>query len=164
MAHVEIEEELDVEIQEDKPPFLAGQMKWTLDLSPVKIVKAPDSSLNNRAALAGASLAKERHKLRQQEANKEVDSQAWDFSQLWLNPMLKEADKIFAQDLRGNLKGQKAEEVPSLVSIKQWHSVKWQVSVSRINGKACPFTSFESCYSRPLKRWVSNLFLKCGLS
>jgi ATP-dependent RNA helicase DHX8/PRP22 len=112
MAHVEIEEELDVEIREDEPPFLAGQTKRTLDLSPVKIVKAPDGSLN-RAALAGASLAKERRELRQQEANEEVDSQARDFSQPWLDPMSKDGDKIFAQDLRGNLKGQKAGEVPS---------------------------------------------------
>ena len=112
MAHVEIEEELDVEIREDEPPFLAGQTKRTLDLSPVKIVKAPDGSLN-RAALAGASLAKERRELRQQEANEEADSQARDFSQPWLDPMSKEADKIFAQDLRGNLKGQKSGEVPS---------------------------------------------------
>lgn len=112
MAHVQVEEELDVEIREDEPPFLAGQTKRTLDLSPVKIVKAPDGSLN-RAALAGASLAKERRELRQQEANEEADSQARDFSQPWLDPMSKETDKMFAQDLRGNLKGQKAGEVPS---------------------------------------------------
>ncbi|KAF8971677.1 P-loop containing nucleoside triphosphate hydrolase protein [Flammula alnicola] len=112
MAHAEIEEELDVEIREDEPPFLAGQTKRTLNLSPVKIVKAPDGSLN-RAALAGASLAKERRELRQQEANEEADSQARDFSQPWLDPMSKETDKVFAQDLRGNLRGQKAGEVPS---------------------------------------------------
>ncbi|KAG6919029.1 hypothetical protein DXG01_009739 [Tephrocybe rancida] len=111
MAHAEVEEELDVEVREDEPPFLAGQTKKTLDLSPVKIVKAPDGSLN-RAALAGASLAKERRELRQQEANEEADSQARDFSQPWLDPMSKESDKMFAQDLRGNLKGQKAGEVP----------------------------------------------------
>ncbi|KIK07287.1 hypothetical protein K443DRAFT_673549 [Laccaria amethystina LaAM-08-1] len=112
MAHVQVEEELDVEIREDEPPFLAGQTKRTLDLSPVKIVKAPDGSLN-RAALAGASLAKERRELRQQEANEEADSQARDFSQPWLDPMSKETDKMFAQDLRGSLRGQKAGEVPS---------------------------------------------------
>ncbi|RDB29374.1 Pre-mRNA-splicing factor ATP-dependent RNA helicase prp22 [Hypsizygus marmoreus] len=111
MAHAEVEEELDVEIREDEPPFLAGQTKRTLDLSPVKVVKAPDGSLN-RSALAGASLAKERRELRQQEANEEADSQARDFSQPWLDPMSKESDKMFAQDLRGNLKGQKAGEVP----------------------------------------------------
>lgn len=110
-AHAEVEEELDVEIREEEPPFLAGQTKRTLDLSPVKIVKAPDGSLN-RSALAGASLAKERRELRQQEANEQVDSEARDFSQPWLDPMSKETDRMFAQDLRGNLKGQKAGEVP----------------------------------------------------
>lgn len=112
VAHAEIEEELDIEIREEEPPFLAGQTKRTLDLSPVKIIKAPDGSLN-RAALAGASLAKERRELRQQEANEEADSEARDFSQPWHDPMAKETDKVFAQDLRGHLRGQKAHEVPS---------------------------------------------------
>ncbi|KAM6498648.1 P-loop containing nucleoside triphosphate hydrolase protein [Amanita muscaria] len=111
MAHAEVEEELDVEIREEEPPFLAGQTKRTLDLSPVKIVKAPDGSLN-RAALAGASLAKERRELRQQEANELADSEARDFSQPWLDPMSKETDKMFAQDMRGSLKSQRAGEVP----------------------------------------------------
>ncbi|KAF5368482.1 hypothetical protein D9758_002163 [Tetrapyrgos nigripes] len=111
MSHVEIEEELDVEVREDEPPFLAGQTKRTLDLSPVKVVKAPDGSLN-RAALAGASLAKERRELRQQEVNEQADSEARDFSTPWLDPMASDQEKMFAQDLRGNLKGQKAGEVP----------------------------------------------------
>lgn len=111
MAHVEAEEELDIEIREEEPPFLAGQTKRTLELSPVKIVKAPDGSLN-RAALNGASLAKERRELRQQEANEQADSQARDFSQPWLDPMSKDSDRIFAQDLRGSLKSQKVGEVP----------------------------------------------------
>ncbi len=84
--------------------FLSGQTKVTLDMSPVKIVKAPDGSLN-RAALAGASYAKERRELRQQEANDEADSEARDFSQPWLDPMAQQGDKVFAQDLRGNLMG-----------------------------------------------------------
>ncbi|KAF8738666.1 hypothetical protein AX14_010761 [Amanita brunnescens Koide BX004] len=111
MAQVEIEEELDVEIREDEPPFLAGQTKRTLDLSPVKIVKAPDGSLN-RAALAGASLAKERRELRQQEANELADSQTRDFNQPWLDPMSKDSERTFAQDMRGNLRSQRAGEVP----------------------------------------------------
>jgi ATP-dependent RNA helicase DHX8/PRP22 len=112
MAHVEVEEDIDVEVREDEPSFLQGQTKRTLDLSPVRIVKAPDGSLN-RAALAGASLAKERRELRQQEANEEADSQARDFSAPWLDPMSKDTDKIFAQDLRGNLQGQKPGAVSS---------------------------------------------------
>ena len=76
-----------------------------------KIVKAPDGSLN-RAALAGASLAKERRELRQQEANEQADSEARDFSAPWLDPMAKEGDRVFAQDLRRDLRGQKAGEQP----------------------------------------------------
>lgn len=111
MARAEVEEELDVEVREEEPPFLSGQTKKTLDLSPVKIVKAPDGSLN-RAALAGASLAKERREMRQQEVNEQADSEARDFSAPWLDPMSKDSEKMFAQDLRGNLRGQKAGEQP----------------------------------------------------
>lgn len=110
-VHAEVEEELDIEIREEEPPFLAGQTKRTLELSPVKIVKAPDGSLN-RAALNGVSLAKERRELRQQEANEEADSQARDFSQPWLDPMSKDSERVFAQDLRGSLKSQKVGEMP----------------------------------------------------
>jgi ATP-dependent RNA helicase DHX8/PRP22 len=102
-ARAEVEEELDVEVREEEPPFLAGQTKKTLDLSPVKIVKAPDGSLN-RAALAGAALAKERKEMRQQEANEVADSEARDFSTPWLDPMSSQQDKVFAQDLRSNLR------------------------------------------------------------
>ncbi|KAF8140500.1 P-loop containing nucleoside triphosphate hydrolase protein [Boletus edulis] len=87
----------------EEPPFLAGQTKRTLDLSPVKIIKAPDGSMN-RAAIGGAALAKERRELRQQEAR--------DFSAPWLDPMAKDSERIFAQDLRSNLRDQKAGEVP----------------------------------------------------
>jgi polyribonucleotide nucleotidyltransferase len=72
MAHVEVEEDIDIEVREDEPSFLKGQTKRTLDLSPIRIIKAPDGSLN-RAALAGVSLSKERRKLRQQEANDEAE-------------------------------------------------------------------------------------------
>ncbi|KAM6490757.1 P-loop containing nucleoside triphosphate hydrolase protein [Amanita muscaria] len=106
MVYAEVEEELDVEIREEELPCL-GQTKRTLDLSPVKIAKAPDGSLN-RAALAGASLAKERRELRQQEANELADSEA----RGWLDPMSEEPDKMFAQDMRGSLKSQRAGEVP----------------------------------------------------
>ena len=111
VARAEVEEELDVEVREDEPSFLAGQTRQTLDMSPVKIVKAPDGSLN-RAALAGASLAKERRELRQQDANDQADAEARDFNAPWLDPMAQGQDKIFAQDLRGNILGQKASEVP----------------------------------------------------
>lgn len=38
----EIEQDIDIEVNDIEPSFLAGQTKVTLELSPVKIVKAPD--------------------------------------------------------------------------------------------------------------------------
>lgn len=42
VANHEIEEDIDVEVNEVEPAFLSGQTKVTLELSPVKIIKAPD--------------------------------------------------------------------------------------------------------------------------
>lgn len=33
------DEEIEVDLVEEEPPFLRGQTKWTLNMSPVKIVK-----------------------------------------------------------------------------------------------------------------------------
>ncbi|CAG8684470.1 17134_t:CDS:10, partial [Gigaspora rosea] len=108
---METEEELDIEIREDEPPFLRGQTKHTMQLSPIKVVKAPDGTLN-RAALAGASLAKERRELRTQQANAELDSVPKDINIPWLDPMPEPGERHFAQDLRGIAAGRKAGEVP----------------------------------------------------
>ena len=69
LLHVEEEGDVDfdIEVRQDEPTFLAGQTKASLQLSPIRIVKNPDGSMN-RAAMAAASLAKERRDLRQQQA------------------------------------------------------------------------------------------------
>jgi ATP-dependent RNA helicase DHX8/PRP22 len=75
----EVEEDVYIEVREDEPAFLAGQTKRTLHLSPIKVIQAPDGSLNC-AALSSAVLAKEWRELRQQEHNDEADAEARDFS------------------------------------------------------------------------------------
>ncbi|KAJ8132198.1 hypothetical protein O1611_g1423 [Lasiodiplodia mahajangana] len=65
---LELEEDLDIELREEEPPFLTGQSKLSLDLSPIRVVKAPDGSLN-RAAMSGAALSKEKAELRRQETD-----------------------------------------------------------------------------------------------
>ncbi|KAF7721085.1 DEAH-box ATP-dependent RNA helicase prp22 [Apophysomyces ossiformis] len=99
-GNVETEEEIDVEVREEEPPFLKGQTTKTLNLSPVKVVKIPDGTLN-RSALAGAALAKERRELRQQQMNEEMDAVPKDVNQPWLDPMPEPGGRQFAQDLRG---------------------------------------------------------------
>ncbi|KAJ3537360.1 hypothetical protein NM208_g6345 [Fusarium decemcellulare] len=66
-----LEEDFDIEIREEEPPFLAGQTKQSLELSPIRVVKAPDGSMN-RAAMSGTALVKERKELRQQEGEAEA--------------------------------------------------------------------------------------------
>lgn len=96
----EADEELDIEVKEDEAPFLAGQARRALDMSPVKIIKSLDGSLN-RAAMAGASLAKERREMRQQELNDQADSEDKDLGTAWQDPMAAPMERQFAADLRG---------------------------------------------------------------
>lgn len=97
---METEEDMDVEIREEEPPFLHGQTKQSLQLSPVKVVKVPDGSMN-RAAMEGAALSKERRELRQQQMNEEEDAVPRDLNQSWQDPMPEPGGRQFAQDLRG---------------------------------------------------------------
>ncbi|KAJ3033448.1 DEAH-box ATP-dependent RNA helicase prp22, partial [Rhizophlyctis rosea] len=94
------EEELDIEIKDEEPMFLKGQTKHSIQLSPVKIVKNPDGSMN-RAALAGAALAKERREIRQQQQAAEFDTAPSNMGKAWVDPAAKPEDKVFAQDFKG---------------------------------------------------------------
>lgn len=42
-VNVSTDEELEVELVEEEPPFLRGQTKWSASMSPVKIVKVFES-------------------------------------------------------------------------------------------------------------------------
>lgn len=108
----EDDEEIDIEVNEKEAPFLKGQTSASIEMSPVKIVKAPDGTLN-RAALAGATLAKERRELRKQEAEEEADAETADMTSAWLDPMAQQGDRQFAQDRRGNILGAKAQDQPA---------------------------------------------------
>lgn len=56
MGQEDEEAELEVELNEDDPPFLHKGTKSSRDLSPVRIVKNPDGSLQ-RAAMTQSQLA-----------------------------------------------------------------------------------------------------------
>jgi ATP-dependent RNA helicase DHX8/PRP22 len=108
VARAEVEEELNVGVREDEPLFLAGQTHQT-----------PDESRENCEAagwlaqsLADASLVKERRELRQQEANDQADAEARGLGALWLDFVARGRDRTFARDLRGNILGRRASEVP----------------------------------------------------
>jgi ATP-dependent RNA helicase DHX8/PRP22 len=101
--HDSDDEAVDIEIKEVEPPFLAGQTKLSLELSPIRVVKAPDGSLN-RSAMAGVEHARDRREAKQQEAQEKAAEQASrvDLSAQWQDPLAAERDKVFASELRDN--------------------------------------------------------------
>lgn len=64
---MQVEEEFEIDINDDEPEFLKGHSsKSGIELSPIKIVKNPDGSLQ-RAAMTQSALAKERRELKEQQ-------------------------------------------------------------------------------------------------
>lgn len=147
-GNVETEEEIDVEVREEEPPFLKGQTSQTLDLSPVKVVKIPDGTMN-RSALAGASLAKERRELRQQQQQQEMDAVPQDVNTAWLDPMAGPDGRQFAQDARGSAAGAKPEQVA------EWKKATFNNATSF--GKITSLTIQEQRESLPIYKLRSSL-------
>ncbi|KAM0346702.1 hypothetical protein ACHAPU_005415 [Fusarium lateritium] len=111
-GELELEEDVDIEVREEEPPFLAGQTKQSLELSPIRVVKAPDGSMN-RAAMSGTALAKERKELKQQEADAAAkDEPKENLGQQWQDPMADPDKRKFASDMRNARKNQASEDVP----------------------------------------------------
>ena len=111
-GEMELEEEVDIEVRDEEPPFLTGQTKQSLELSPIRVVKAPDGSLN-RAAMSGTTLAKERKEMRHQEAEEAEQETKPDLSQQWQDPMANPDHRLFASDLRNaRASAAKTEAVP----------------------------------------------------
>lgn len=110
---IEEEEDVDIEVREEEPPFLAGQTKQSLELSPIRVIKAPDGSLN-RAAMQSDVLAKERRDLRQQEAQDKAAKEAsqTDLNQEWNDPMVQPGERRFAADLRAPKQPNGGNEMP----------------------------------------------------
>jgi ATP-dependent RNA helicase DHX8/PRP22 len=110
---IEEEEDVDIEVKEEEPPFLAGQTKQSLELSPIRVIKAPDGSMN-RAAMQGDVLAKERRDLRQQEAQDKAAKEAakTDLNQEWNDPMVAAGERRFASDLRQPKQNNGANDMP----------------------------------------------------
>ncbi|KAL8678968.1 MAG: hypothetical protein Q9186_004737 [Xanthomendoza sp. 1 TL-2023] len=116
----EEEEDVDIEVKEEEPPFLAGQTKQSLELSPIRVVKAPDGSLN-RAAMAGTSLAKERRDLRQQEVQDKAAEQASevDLNAQWQDPMVAPDQRKFASELRNPQANKPPDSLPEWKRVTQ---------------------------------------------
>ena len=116
----EEEEDVDIEVRDDEPPFLAGQTKQSLELSPIRIVKAPEGSLN-RAAMTGATIAKERRDLKQQEAAEQAAEQATqvDVNAQWNDPMISPEQRRLASEVKSVRPGPPTDSLPEWRRITQ---------------------------------------------
>ncbi|KAI3658087.1 hypothetical protein MP638_002371 [Amoeboaphelidium occidentale] len=99
----EADEDLDIELNKDEPLFLKGQTSKTLELSPVRVVKVPDGSLN-RAAITGASLARERKDMKRQLEDEKDPNLAKEVGKNWNDPLA--ADKRLVGDVKASQKVQ----------------------------------------------------------
>lgn len=106
----EIEEEFEIDINEDEPLFLKGQStKSGVELSPIKIVKNPDGSMQ-RAAMTASALAKERRELRDQQQKTLLEAIPKDLSRPWEDPLADASERALASELRGVGFGTKAQQ------------------------------------------------------
>ena len=106
----EVEEEFEVDLNEEEPLFLKGaSSKSAGGVSPIKVVKNPDGSLQ-RAAMTQSALAKERRELQQQQQRTVLDAIPKDLSRPWEDPLASGAERAFAEELKGV--GLTATEVP----------------------------------------------------
>ncbi|TVY78508.1 Pre-mRNA-splicing factor ATP-dependent RNA helicase prp22 [Lachnellula suecica] len=149
-GEMELEEDVDIELKEEEPPFLAGQTKQSLELSPIRVVKAPDGSMN-RAAMAGTTLAKDRRELRQQEAQDKAaeEGSKVDLSAQWNDPMASTDDKKFASELRSAKPAMTNDAVP------EWKRVTQNKEQSL--GRRTDMTIKEQRESLPVFRFRSEL-------
>ncbi|KAF4697126.1 hypothetical protein FOZ60_011798 [Perkinsus olseni] len=96
----ETKEEVELEVADAEPKFLAGQTAKTgVILSPVRIVKEPDGSLQ-RAAIQQSTLAQERRESKQAMQEQVIKAIPKDMSRPWEDPNPNQGERTLAQNLR----------------------------------------------------------------
>ncbi|KAK9814683.1 hypothetical protein WJX72_009734 [[Myrmecia] bisecta] len=100
-AEEENEEEFEIDLNDAEPAFLAGQSSHSgVEMSPIKIVKNPEGSMQ-RAAMTQSALAKERRELREQQQRTLLEAIPKDLSRPWEDPLPEQGERHLAGELRG---------------------------------------------------------------
>ncbi|XP_071446901.1 ATP-dependent RNA helicase DHX8 [Hetaerina americana] len=94
------EEDIEIELVEEEPPFLQGHGRMLHDLSPVRIVKNPDGSLA-QAAMMQSALAKERREQKMLQREQEMDSIPTGLNKNWIDPLPDADGRTLAANMRG---------------------------------------------------------------
>ncbi|XP_075227122.1 ATP-dependent RNA helicase DHX8-like [Lycorma delicatula] len=94
------EEDIEIEMVEEEPPFLQGHGRNLHDLSPVRIVKNPDGSLA-QAAMMQSALDKERREQKMLQREQELDSVPTGLNKNWIDPLPESDGRTLAANMRG---------------------------------------------------------------
>ncbi|MEW5307724.1 MAG: hypothetical protein WDW36_010101 [Sanguina aurantia] len=128
-ADDDCEEEFEIDLNDEEPEFLKGASSRSgLEMSPVKIVKNPDGSMQ-RAAMTQSALAKERRELKEQQQRTLLEAIPKDLSRPWEDPMADPSERALAQELRGI--GLTENEVPEWKQRAMGKAVSYGVRDSR---------------------------------
>lgn len=92
------DEEVEIELKEEDPPFLRGHGRQSVDLSPVRIVKNPDGTLS-KAAMMQSALAKERREVKQATERAESENIPTGMNKNWIDPM-PESERALVANVR----------------------------------------------------------------
>eukprot|EP00879_Flechtneria_rotunda_P012406 GHRR01012955.1.p1 GENE.GHRR01012955.1~~GHRR01012955.1.p1 ORF type:complete len:1206 (+),score=437.88 GHRR01012955.1:239-3856(+) len=95
------QEEFEIDLNDDEPEFLKGHSTRSgIEMSPIKIVKNPEGSMQ-RAAMTASALSKERRELQQQQQRTLLEAIPKDLSRPWEDPMPEDGERHLAAELRG---------------------------------------------------------------
>jgi len=101
------EEEYEIDLNETEPAFLRGATSRAAasgaaaaELSPIKVVRNPDGSMQ-RAAMTASALAKERRELRESALREAAAAVPRDLSRPWEDPLPEAGERALAAELRG---------------------------------------------------------------
>lgn len=87
---------IQVDINEAEPLFLKGHTARSgQEMSPVRVVKNPDGSMQ-RAALTQTALAKERREIKRQHERREMEAVPTEMSKPWEDPLAQSERRVFA--------------------------------------------------------------------
>ncbi|EFJ49720.1 hypothetical protein VOLCADRAFT_104170 [Volvox carteri f. nagariensis] len=122
-------EEFEIDLNEMEPQFLKGAgTRSGIEMSPVKIVKNPDGSLQ-RAAMTQSALAKERRELKEQQQRTLLEAIPKDLSRPWEDPMADPSERALAQELRGI--GLTQSEVPEWKKAAMGKAISYGIQDAR---------------------------------
>jgi ATP-dependent RNA helicase DHX8/PRP22 len=95
------EDAVEIELNDREAPFLTGQTtRAGVNLSPIKVVKNPDGTLQ-REALNAQQFGRERREMREQQQRALLESMPKEFSKYWDDPNAEPGTRTLAASLKG---------------------------------------------------------------